>query len=106
MWQRRIAKSPRRNASGVAKIKRASYNTNSGFSQRNGWWEINALVVKRSRGICEAFIAGKRCTNKGSEVHHIVALSRGGTTTLANLAHLCTSCHDKRHNHLFRQNRK
>jgi 5-methylcytosine-specific restriction endonuclease McrA len=106
MFARRIARSPRRSTSGVARIRRDTYNTNSGFSQKGGWWEINALVVKRSGGICEAFVGGRRCTNKGREVHHIVALSRGGKTTMANLIHVCEGCHQARHNHLFRQNRK
>lgn len=96
----------RRKASGIRSIRVDNYNSNSGFSQKNGWWEINKLVVKRSGGICEAYVGGRRCMSKGREVHHIVPLSKGGTTTMANLVHLCQQCHDARHSHLYRQNRK
>lgn len=107
MWARRAARSPRRNASGVARIKRDTYNSiGGGLTKKNGWWEINAKVVKRSGGKCEALLNGFRCGAKASEVHHIIALSRGGTTTMGNLIHLCMGCHDRRHAHLFKLNRK
>jgi len=105
MFQRR-ATTGRRKISGVRSIRRDTYNSNSGFSQKNGWWEINALVVKRSGGQCEAYLGGRRCNNRGKEVHHIVPLSRGGRTTMTNLIHICAACHDARHNHLYKQNRK
>ena len=101
MWQRK-ASVGRKSASGVVKIRRDSYNTVNGFSQKNAWWDIVAKVRKRANGMCEAHISGKRCGAKGNECHHIIPLARGGTTTMPNLIYLCESCNNRRHNHLFR----
>lgn len=101
MWQRR-ARTSKRNSYGVAPIRRDTYNTVNGFSQKNGWFSLNNEVVKRSGGRCEAYTKGIRCANKGKEAHHIVPLSAGGSNTKSNMIHLCQSCHDRRHNHLFR----
>jgi 5-methylcytosine-specific restriction endonuclease McrA len=98
---KRKAASFKRNAMGVTKIKRDGYSTVNGFSKANEWWAISAQVRKRSKGLCEDTIH-RGAPVKGHEVHHIVPLSKGGRTTLANLIHLCTGCHDRRHNHLFR----
>lgn len=85
----------RKLATGVVKIKRATYNTVNGRSVKSGWWTIRAKVWARDKGMCVS------CrVNKGSDVHHIVPLSRGGTTTKANLITLCAECHAKRHKHL------
>ena len=101
MWERR-ARSGRRNAHGIAKIRRDTYNTKSGFSVKAGWWEIRDKVWKRDSGKCRGLINGAFCLKPGTEVHHIIPLSNGGTTTMANLITLCQGCHDKRHRHLFR----
>lgn len=102
MWARRN-RTAKRNAYGVATIKRASYNTDNGFSTKAGWWELSAAVRKRSKGKCEAVLKGVRCGAPAVDVHHIVSLNSGGTNALTNMVHLCTSCHDRRHTHLFRK---
>lgn len=100
MWQRN-AKS-KRNAYGVATIRRATYNTQNGFSVKGGWWAISADVRKRDRGLCVPCARrGKRVP--GKEVHHIVPLSRGGKTVMSNLMLICEACHNQRHNHLYRK---
>lgn len=83
-----------KNKSGTAKIRRDSYSSGT-----TGWWTINRQVKDRSGGRCEAIINGTRCNAKSNEVHHIIPLSRGGTTTMSNLIDLCKPCHDKRHTH-------
>ncbi len=85
-----------RSKSGVARIRRHTYASNSGFQERNSWWDLHDQCRKRAGGKCEV------CGEPGSEPHHIVPLSRGGCNTLSNLLYLCKSCHNRRHNHLFR----
>lgn len=99
MWQRRASVS--KSASGVSRIRRDTYNTVNGFSKVGSWWTIRAEVWKRDKGKCVD------CQRRGfatpaKEVHHIIALSRGGTTTKGNLICLCQQCHDRRHPHLYR----
>jgi 5-methylcytosine-specific restriction endonuclease McrA len=101
MWQRRI-RSGRRNSHGVASIRRDSYNSVKGFTQKDGWWEIRAKVWKRDGGRCRVLVSGKPCGAVAEEVHHIVPLSKGGTTTMANLICICKTHHNQRHAHLFR----
>jgi len=105
MWVRRVRSGPRR-ASGTASIRRDSYFTKDGMNTRTGWYEIQNTVSKRSGGRCEAQIGGQRCTNSAKEVHHITPLSRGGANSVSNCIHLCSTCHDRRHHHLFRGRRK
>lgn len=71
----------------VKRIRRESYPEN--------WNEISAEVKKRDGNKCVCC----PCTT-GLEVHHIVALSRGGTNKKTNLITLCEKCHKKRHKHL------
>lgn len=103
MWARRT-RTAKRNANGVARIKRDSYNTVSGVSVKSGagWWALVKSVTERSGGRCESRTAGVRCSNRAREVHHIIPLSKGGTNTKSNAIHLCQYHHDLRHNHLFR----
>jgi 5-methylcytosine-specific restriction endonuclease McrA len=89
------------NGYGVARIVRNSYNTQNGFSVKSGWWTIRAAVIKRDKGFCVPCFR-KKLVVKAVEVHHLIPLSRGGTTTMANLISLCKVCHDARHNHLAR----
>lgn len=97
----RKAASFKRSASGVTKIRRDGYSTVNGFSKANEWWAISALVRKRSKGLCEDHLQ-RGFKVKGTEVHHIRPLSKGGRTVLSNLIHVCDECHNKRHNHLYR----
>jgi 5-methylcytosine-specific restriction endonuclease McrA len=81
----------RRSASGTARIKR------DGYSNMNvKWWDIRKEVVARDGGKCRS------CGSPATEVHHILPLSRGGTTTKSNLISLCHGCHDKRHRHTLK----
>ncbi|QDH83609.1 HNH endonuclease [Achromobacter phage Motura] len=97
----KAAKSTRR-ANGTARIQHSSYATVNGYTKNNSWWDLHAQVKKRCGGYCEV----QGCSNKMSEPHHIIPLSKGGTNTLTNLVGLCKSCHDKRHTHLFRARSK
>lgn len=99
MWKRNASST--RNGYGVAKIKRDTYNTRNGFSVKNGWWEIRAAVMKRDKNCCVPCFK-RKLVIKAVEVHHIIPLSRGGTTTMANLISVCKDCHDARHGHLAR----
>lgn len=93
----------RRRANGTARIQRETYNTSyGGLSQRGEWWAASEIVRKRSKGKCEA----RGCLNKGKDVHHILSLRNGGTTTPSNMIHLCEACHCDRHNHMKRKAKK
>jgi 5-methylcytosine-specific restriction endonuclease McrA len=100
MWQRRVR--PQRRKDGVATIRRETYSTVNGFTKKDGWWTIRKKVEERSGNRCEARKNGVRCNAPGNEVHHIIALSKGGTNSMSNLLMLCRDCHDRRHNHLHR----
>lgn len=101
MFLRRAPK-VKKNALGVSRIRRDTYNTvTGGMSQKGGWWQISAEVRKRDNNRCVACFQ-KGIIKAGKEVHHIVPLSRGGTTTKANLITLCEDCHNKRHAHLHK----
>lgn len=76
----------RRSASGTARIQREGYSTIN-----TDWWTINAAVRKRDNNQCVF------CGDPAKDVHHTIALSRGGTTTMSNLVSVCKDCHDKRH---------
>jgi HNH endonuclease len=104
MWARRT-RTAKRNAYGVATVRRDTYNTSNGMSFKSGsggWWELSAAVRKRSRGKCEARINGIRCGAPAKDVHHIIPLSKGGANAISNLIHLCDDCHERRHRHLFK----
>lgn len=79
---------------GVKKIRRDGY---SNANTKVLWWDIRKEVFKRDGGKCRARINGIPCGKPGKEVHHIVPLNRGGTTTKSNLITLCQDCHDRRH---------
>lgn len=80
---------------GTAKIKRDSYSSGT-----TGWWAASAEVRKRSGGKCEAMLGSRRCLKPAKDVHHIIPLSRGGTTTKSNMIHICADCHSARHSHM------
>lgn len=64
----------------------------------NSWWSICEQVKKRDNNKCFY------CGAKAEEVHHIIPLSRGGTTTMVNLVCVCKACHNRLHSHM--KNRK
>ena len=49
-------------------------------------------VTERSGGVCEGCSVGS-----GSQRHHRVFRSHGGTETIANLLVLCLTCHQQAH---------
>lgn len=59
------------------------------------WRELSEEVKKRDNYCCVICQSTKKL-----EVHHILALSRGGTNAKRNLITLCEKCHKKRHRHL------
>lgn len=82
----------------VAKITRAGYGSVS------SWYSLCAEVKERDGYKCVKCQAPEskiHCVYH--EVHHIKPLSRGGTTTKANLILLCKDCHDDRHPHMKRK---
>jgi len=89
----------RRRADGTARIQRESYSTT-----QTDWWEIRKRVWDRDDGKCQDRRSGRACGAPGKDVHHILKLSAGGTTTMSNLITLCGACHDARHTHLQRGN--
>lgn len=61
------------------------------------WRRVRREVIKQADGLCEVCKAQGRL-KKGDEVHHIVKVSRGNSSTnfnLNNLIYVCTSCHRK-----------
>jgi 5-methylcytosine-specific restriction endonuclease McrA len=86
----------RKRKSGVSRIVRDSYS-----NDKTDWYSINKDVKKRDGNRCVACGKLESVSNKiCHEVHHIVPLSKGGTTTMRNLCTLCKDCHKKRHRHL------
>jgi 5-methylcytosine-specific restriction endonuclease McrA len=90
----------KRSSTGVTRIVRDGYNTG-----KESWWDISKRVRVRDGGKC--FYC--RCQENPKiglhDVHHLRELSKGGTTTMANLALVCTKksgngCHEKRHKHM------
>jgi 5-methylcytosine-specific restriction protein A len=85
-----MAKRPfiKRSASGVSRITRDEYGPE--------WRSTTKAVATREGHSC--FDCGTKRPEDGPyETHHIIPLSRGGTTTKANLIYLCKRHHDKRH---------
>ena len=84
----------KKSKSGTARIKREGYTTAT-----TGWWTIRDEVFKRDDGKCQDRSSGRKCGAPGTDVHHIIPLSRGGTTTKGNLITVCDDHHQDRHHH-------
>lgn len=50
-------------------------------------------LLMRSQGRCEGKGFSDLCTGYGTEMHHIVRRSQGGSNDPTNLAFLCAFCH-------------
>lgn len=88
----------RKTIGGAARIVRDSY-FNKSLNQN--WWDIRKRVFERDNGVCGLRLRnGTLCGAPAKDVHHIIPLSRGGTTTFSNLLAVCESCHRARHSHL------
>ncbi len=79
----------KRTAFGTTRTVTDNYGTN--------WFTIAAEV----RELCEykCVQCGAFQGRSGGEVHHRRPLSKGGTTTKANLELLCGDCHQSKHTH-------
>lgn len=86
----------RKHKNGNVRIVRDSYS-----NATTNWYDIAKEVKKRDGYKC---VSCKKPEDPKSsvyhDVHHIRSLSKGGTTTKANLITLCKVCHGKRHKHL------
>ena len=75
----------------VAKIRR---NKTQAYGDRNTWYNL-CLETKRRDGF--------KCRCCGAteflQVDHIIPVSKGGRSTLANLWTICDVCHTKRPGH-------
>ena len=58
----------------------------------HGYTGIRQALEEQQGGLC--LLCG---TNPMEHLHHLVARSRGGSDTLANLAGLCPACHERVH---------
>lgn len=63
------------------------------FYHSDRWRKARAYVIRQRHGVCE------ECGRRGTEVHHIVALTEANVdgplaTDPSNLEVLCKSCHD------------
>jgi len=84
----------RKRASGVTRIVRDSYG------KKGDWYSLCKDVKERDGHKC--VFCGKPENAKANtyhDVHHIIPLSKGGTTSKANLATTCDDCHAKRPGH-------
>jgi 5-methylcytosine-specific restriction endonuclease McrA len=62
-----------------------------------GWQALRALVFERDLNRCQEHMRdGTPCTDRGTEVDHIIPLSAGGTDDLENLRLLCTWHHARK----------
>lgn len=56
------------------------------------------IVIKRARGRCEYWQSRADHSTETFAVEHIIALSRGGSSALANLAFSCSGCNGHKYN--------
>lgn len=56
-----------------------------------------ARVVERARGCCEYCLAQERYSPDSFSVEHIIPLSKGGTSSLENLAFACQGCNNRKY---------
>ena len=82
----------KKRVSGSARIVRDSYS-----NDKVSWWTIRKEVFLRDQKKCQVRVGGRICNAPGVDVHHIIPLSRGGTTTKANLITVCEDHHQARH---------
>lgn len=88
---------------GVSRIVRDTYSAKSSTGLKTeGWWSISKRVRERDHHQC---VDCKALCKGTGDVHHVISLSRGGSTCLANLILLCAACHTRRHPHMNRSRR-
>ncbi len=79
-----------RSVGGVTRIKRDNYGKT--------WHTRTKAVTLRDQTCVQCQLEGRSSTGPLHK-HHIIPLSRGGTTTSANLMLLCEEHHQQRHRH-------
>lgn len=62
--------------------------------------ELRAAVVERAGGCCEYCRSQARFATQSFSAEHIIPRSRGGPTTLENLALACQGCNNHKYNHV------
>ncbi len=85
-----------------AKLNSWLQNDESKFSELHNypedWGMRRQYIAHKYNCICQ------ECGKKGFlgfHVHHILALSKGGTNSLENLTYLCERCHENKHPHMI-----
>src|SRR3712207_5805062 len=59
--------------------------------------ELRQQVIERAGGCCEYCLSQARYATQSFSVEHVLARSRGGTTTLDNLALACQGCNNHKY---------
>lgn len=59
---------------------------------QKGWTAAVTTVMERSGGRCE--VSAEVCTQIGTQTHHRIRRSQGGTSDPAFLLRTCRECHD------------
>lgn len=67
---------------------------NAAYGRPATWARLRTIVLAQ-QPLCEDCASIGRVT-PATEVHHVLALSAGGTNELSSLVGLCKSCHAKR----------
>jgi 5-methylcytosine-specific restriction endonuclease McrA len=83
-WQRRSARAWRRTLA-RAGVAADDYRT------------VREARRVHAFGLCE--IAGPTCTMYGTEAHHVLPRSKGGTDEFDGLLWVCQMCHSRTHQH-------
>ena len=60
--------------------------------------QARAAIIERARGCCEYCQSPAAFATQSFAIEHISPISRGGRTTLDNLAHACPGCNGHKYN--------
>ena len=79
-------------------VKRMTRRRRQSYSTKNNYGNSWNVVKQYKPDCCEI------CKKKTSSLipHHIIPLSRGGSSALINIMFICEQCHDAKHTHLFK----
>lgn len=76
---------------GAAAEMRATH----GARLRYHWYELKEFVIARDENTCQ--ICGRQGDRRTLQIHHIVPIQWGGSSSPDNLATLCPACHHRLH---------
>ena len=62
----------------------------------HNWAQLRRLVLNRDGQRCTWTTNGERCTERATDVDHIIPASQGGTDELDNLRALCRWHHERK----------